>query len=69
MDMHRLMTKTSNADCKTLLIKSWYLLVARMNYLKNPSNHFSFLLVTVITDRRAKIAFSRVDVVFEFLGF
>ena len=54
MDMHRLTTKISDAVCRTVLRKSWYPPTANMNFLRNPSTHFSLLLVTVMTAHRTK---------------
>ena len=59
--MHRLMTKISDAVRRKVLRKSLYPPTANMNFLRNPSvlipPFFSFLRVTVMTDRRTKYHF------------
>ena len=50
MDMHRLMTKISDAVCRTVLRKNWYPLTATMNFLRNPITHF-FLFTSNSYDR------------------
>ena len=42
MDMHILMTQIIDNVCRTALRKIWYLTTATMNFLRNPSTHFSF---------------------------
>ena len=41
MDMHRLTTNINDAVCRTVLRKNWYPPTANMNFLRNPSTHFS----------------------------